>query len=282
MRYLIFVFFCSIFSCKPSFEVEKKFVSVVELDTLISKTLNRKLAYRVYSPKFKSTKLLPIIYLLHGHGGSDDDWFSEEEGNVKSILDSLILAERIPQLIAVTLDAGNSWYVDSIEPFETTYINEFIPFFESKYFTDSVPKNRYIAGNSAGGFGALRFSLKYPELFHSSILLSPAAYFPEPPLISSSRKIEVFNTENKFSITKWKSYAYPELLNTKSDITYPKFYMSTGIDDEYDIYQVISQLEVFFDSNNINVETSIIDGGHDWDVWRNRFTHDLTLIYEQN
>ena len=250
MRYLVLLFICSIFSCKPSIDVKLPFVSNVELDTLLSKTLKRKLAYRIYFPKNKSDETPQIIYLLHGHGGSDEDWFSKEEGNVKTILDSLILAKKIPELIAVTMDAGNSWYVNSKEPMETAYVKEFIPYIESKYLSNRVPKRRYIAGNSAGGFGALRLSLKYPDLFDSSILLSPAAYFPEPPLISSSRKIDVFYTDSIFSPAKWQSYAYPNLLKSEANTTYPNFYLSTGDDDAYNIFEVVSQLKDFFDSNN--------------------------------
>jgi S-formylglutathione hydrolase FrmB len=44
-----------------------------------------------------------------------------------------------------------------------------------------------IGGESMGGFGALRFALKYPELFAAAALMSPAIYVPEPPPYFSAR-----------------------------------------------------------------------------------------------
>jgi enterochelin esterase-like enzyme len=251
-------------------------------DTLQSNLLNRPLAFKIYLPEiYNAESDYPVLYLLHGHGGSDDDWFNKDEGDAVAILDSLIKIKAIDPLIAITLDAGNSWYVDSKELMETTYIKEFIPYIEEKY---SINKDgfRIIAGNSAGGFGTLRFSLKYPDLFHSSILLSPAAYYPLPPNISSSRKIEAFEKDSAFNDSIWLSYSYLKLIDSFSNKTYPKFYTSTGDDDEYQIFNVVVDLKTFFKNHNIANETLVIDGGHTWDVWQYCFTNDLVRIFNEN
>ena len=180
------------------------------------------------------------------------------------------------------MDAGNSWYVNAIEQMESAYIDEFIPLVESVYNIKKERNSRIIAGLSAGGYGALRFSLKYPELFYASILLSPAAYEPEPPLNSSSRKIPVFQRKNVFSPTLWQQYSYTRLIDlTKSD-AYPIFYISTGDDDEYNILKVATDLKYFFDDRSIANELHVIDGKHSWDVWRSCFTYDLIRVFEEN
>lgn len=219
--------------------------------------------------------------MLHGHGGSEDEWTSEEEGNIQLILDSLIYNDLIPPVVAVTFDAGNSWYVESNLKMEQFFIKEWIPFVENEIISEDSIGKRMIAGNSAGGYGTLRFSLKYPDLFDTSLLLSPAAYYPTPPLISSSRKIEVFNDEDGFSEEVWKSYSYHNINIDTTDVsTYPSFYISTGDDDQYEIVDVVVQLQSFFKENGLEHELSIINGGHSWDVWKERFAYDIVRVFQ--
>ena len=253
--------------------------SKVVVDSLFSDTLNRYVRFRAYVPDSHSSESpAQVVYLLHGHGGSDDDWFSEKEGNVQYLLDSLVNNKLIPEVFAVTMDGKNSWYVNSAENVESMYIKEFIPFIEKKFELTVPEGSRILAGNSAGGYGSLRFGLLYPSLFSDVILLSPAAYYPSPPQLSSSRKIDVFKIDSTFNDSIWQSYSYRTIADQRPLTGLPKFYTSTGDDDEYGIFKVISQLDNFFAENNIDHEVIVTDGGHTWDVWKKNFTHDLIRI----
>ena len=280
MKKIIFVAFLFILGCKTS-KIDKKSESKILKTSFFSKKLNQSVSYQVYFPfGYKKLKEHYIIYLLHGHGESQTNWFSEKEGNSKILLDSLIQINEIKPLIAVSLNAENSWYVDSKKFMESTYIEEFIPLVETKYNLKVNRKNRLIAGNSAGGFGALGYGLKYPELFQTAILLSPAAYYPTPPQMSSSRKIDVFKKDDVFNDSIWQSYSYlKQIDSSKENINYPKFYISTGDDDSYDIFTVIVNLRDFFIKYNINNEILVINGGHDWNVWRKCFTNNLIRVF---
>ena len=55
-----------------------------------------------------------------------------------------------------------------------------------------------------GGYGALRFALKYPEMFAAAGLLSPAIYDPEPPQASGARRAGVFGAP-EFDAQVWKA-----------------------------------------------------------------------------
>lgn len=276
------IFLCSIFllGCN-AYKINEKLESKVLKNSFFSKNLNKSVNYEIYFPaNYKNLKEHNIIYLLHGHGGSEDDWFNKKEGNAKIILDSLVQTKSIKPLIAVTLNAKNSWYVDSKKLMETTYIKDFIPFIETNYNIKANQETRLIAGNSAGGYGALGFSLKYPYLFKAAILLSPAAYYPSPPEVSSSRKIDVFKTNEIFNDSVWQSYSYRKLIGSKTkNLSFPKFYISTGDDDLYNIFTVIADLRTFFIENNIKNEVLVINGGHDWNVWKKCFTNDLIRIF---
>lgn len=279
MRCLLIITLIGVMGCNPSTNHIDKSTSEIELDTIFLENLNKDIPYQVYLPETYNDKdKLPILYLLHGHGADDKSWFHPEMGNAATILDSLTNAGAIPPIVAVTMHAGNSWYVDRNEFMEAAYIKEFIPHIESKYRVTNENSSRLIAGNSMGGFGALRFSLKYPELFKASILLSPASYEPVPPAISSSRKIDVFAINGVFNDSIWNSFSYMHLLNNDT-AKYPKFYLSTGDDDPFEIFTVVNGVRAFLMENQIEVETTVIDGEHTWDVWRNRLAYVLTQIY---
>lgn len=254
----------------------------VRSDKINSVKLNREIDYTVYeAPGFRDgNNSLSILYLLHGHGGNNMDWFEETEGNVAYILDSLISEGKIPALVAVSADAGNSWYVDGTEKMNSFYMSEFIPYFEKKYVSDNKDIKRHIAGNSAGGYGALRFALQEPNLFKNVILLSPAAYDPLPPEISSSRKVATFAKDGIFNDSIWESYSYKNLLKSlKSKKKKPVFYLSVGDDDAYNIVPVVTSLQQYFLKEGIANELRITNGGHDWACWRKNFTRALSEIF---
>lgn len=279
--YLSICTLLSIIGCVTSSQEEQE-SSTMSRETFFSDHLSDSILYNTYLPAgYVENDSMPILYLLHGHGGNDSTWVKPQEGNIQWILDSLINNKLIPPLIAVTLDAANTWYVDRHRKMESAFIKDFIPYFESKFTGNSQSHDRIIAGNSAGGYGALRFTLKYPELFYASILLSPAAYYPEPPVNSSSRKIQVFNKDSVFSKEIWQSYAHTSLLsNYTNQQAKPILYISSGDDDDYGIVDVVTQLRTHLLENEIPHELTIVNGGHDWKVWSERFTHDLILIFE--
>lgn len=275
-----YLFFFGLFLLGLQLTSQNKTSTVIQ-DSLFSISLNQFVSYEIYLPKsYGDATLFPITYLLHGHGGNEHNWFEKNRGNIQSVLDSLIHLKKIPEMVAISFDAKNTWYVDGPEKMESAFVKDIIPFIETNYTIKREQAYRILAGLSAGGFGALNFSLKFPSLFHSTILLSPASYFPEPPLNSSSRKVTPFLSNNTFDSEKWKSYSYQNLTPYFSEKQpLPKFYISTGDDDVFNILEVVSQLQNFMNKHQIAQEVTVINGGHDWKVWRNRFIFDLLRIY---
>ena len=273
LRLFLICSICILVGCKESSK------SRVISNSFFSEIANDSINYKVYlSSPVKNDNKLFVLYLLHGHGGSEKDWFKPDEGNIQHLLDS-IAAINQREILAVSIDGKNSWYVNSrVQEMESIYIKEFIPYFEKNY-VQSGNSERIIVGNSAGGYGALRFSIVYPELFSNSILLAPASYYPSPPDISSSRKIEVFKVSGVFNDSLWQSYSHVALLEKNNTIkNYPKLYISTGDDDPYGIFNVVYDLREFLAKENINNEITVIDGEHSWDVWRECFSRDLVRV----
>jgi len=251
---------------------------------LTSKVLQREVSYQIYFPKTYQDSLqsFPIIYLLHGHGGDEKDWFQKEEGNVASLLDSLIDYSFLPPSLAVSVNAGNSWYVNGPEAMQDFYLKEFIPFVESTYRVNTK-SGRIIAGNSVGGYGALRFSLLKPSFFKEVILLSPASYEPLPPAISSSRKIPVFAKDGEFNDSIWNSYSYTHLWeNLQASKKIPQYHLSVGDDDAYNIVPVVTTLQQRMLKDTITNELRITNGGHDWKCWKTNFASALVTISKKD
>jgi enterochelin esterase-like enzyme len=187
----------------------------IEAAEFKSPTLQRSWTYNVYLPTgydAQSKLRYPVMYLLHGNDGQRNDW--PVKGNLLRTVDQLIQNGEIPPAIIVMPDAGTTWYVDLKEPMETAFFQDLVPHVEKKYRTLTSRDGRVIGGLSMGGYGALRYVLKYPEKFQAAALLSPAIYNPEPPADSSARSVKVFaepNTGGQYSTTVWKSYNYPVL-----------------------------------------------------------------------
>jgi hypothetical protein len=58
--------------------------------------------------------------LLHGNGNNETSWFDDSRAQAQ--LDALIASRQIPPVIAISPDAGLSWYVNRREPFATAFI----------------------------------------------------------------------------------------------------------------------------------------------------------------
>ena len=254
-----------------------------------SNTLNRDWRYRVYLPisYLKETNnYYEILYLLHGHGGSEVDW--TDYGSIDKTLDRLCNEGKIREIIVVMPDGGNSWYVDGTEKMETAIIQDLIPKVEKDYRVKAGRENRSIGGMSAGGYGSLRFILKYPDLFKNAILMSPAAYYPVPDNNSSARTgVASFRTNGVYSDDVWKSYNYDNYWNIFDAATNKphNFYLSVGTSDAFPgiINAVNVQLSNALSarSNKVSVDIKNYAGGHVMSVWQQAIEYAVLQIYKK-
>src|SRR5579859_7252777 len=77
-----------------------------------SAVLGHDLHFSIYLPDgLDDAAPVPVIYLLHGADGHAVDWV--DQGHVQQTADALIAGHKIPKVIIVIPDAGNSWDVDS-------------------------------------------------------------------------------------------------------------------------------------------------------------------------
>ena len=130
-----------------------------------SKLVGKTLPYNVllpvdYNEEASKTKRYPVVYLLHGLTGHYTNWLEKTK----------LTDHAAPYgLIVVTPEGNDSWYSDSVtaptEKYETYIINELLPDVQRRYRTLESREGRAIAGLSMGGYGALKFGIKYPQAF---------------------------------------------------------------------------------------------------------------------
>ena len=102
----------------------------------------------------------PVLYLLHGHDADITDW--ARGTNLSDY------ATR-HQLIIVTPDGSQSWYVNSVSNpkahFDDYIVKDVVDYVDKNFRTIPEPFARAIAGVSMGGYGALFLGMEHRDKF---------------------------------------------------------------------------------------------------------------------
>jgi enterochelin esterase-like enzyme len=149
--------------------------------TFHSNAMDKEVGYNIYFPPDYENKIAqryPVLYWLHGMNQSE----STDQYPIH-YLDDAIKADAIKPMIVVYASGGQrTYYTDNpalrVLP-ETSIIKELIPHIDATYRTIPDRDHRAIAGMSMGGFGALKFAFKHPDLFSSVTAFAPGLRDPE-------------------------------------------------------------------------------------------------------
>ncbi len=125
-----------------------------------SKRMQKPIKVVVIQPdKIAKDKKLPVVYLLHGHGGNHKAW-------LQSAPQLEAKANLLNMLLVMPDGSRNSWYMNSpINPaiqYESFMVNELVPYIDSAYNTNL---KRAITGLSMGGHGAFYLSFRNKGVF---------------------------------------------------------------------------------------------------------------------
>jgi len=132
---------------------------------LDSKLMGRPMPYQVvfpvgYKNKVDEDRRYPVVYLLHGLTGHFDNWVS------RTLLVEYAAKQNV---LVVTPEGGDGWYTDSAstanEKWESYIVQELVPEIDKRFRTVAARDKRAIAGLSMGGYGSIKFGLKYPDRF---------------------------------------------------------------------------------------------------------------------
>ena len=146
----------------------------IETVEYASTTVGTKRKTLVYTPPGYSTDTkYPVLYLLHGIGGDEEEW--RRGGHPEVILDNLIADKKAVPMIVV-MPNGRAQPNDRAEgnvmatapafaKFEQDLLKDLIPFIESKYSVKTERESRALAGLSMGGGQSLNFGLAHLDTF---------------------------------------------------------------------------------------------------------------------
>jgi enterochelin esterase-like enzyme len=253
-------------------------------ETFRSEAIGRDYKYTIYLPDDykKDTKRYPVLYLLHGAGGDENEWLYK--GGARETMDALIAQKLIKPMVVVMPGHTAAWWVDGAkEKGETALLKEVMPHAEGKYRIDAVRSNRLIAGLSAGGYGTLNFAFKYPTMFAAAAILSPAIYDPVPPNHSSGVRQPPFQKDGKFDAELWKSLNYVSHIEAyKKSGTIVPLYINSG---DHDTFGIALQAAMLYEKLRLHqpsaVELRIINGDHEWMLWRDTLGDALKFMSER-
>jgi S-formylglutathione hydrolase FrmB len=246
----------------------------VENSRLKSNLTAREMPYRVVLPtNYSSTDkktFYPVIYLLHGLTGHFDNW-----------TDKTKIAEFGAKynFIIVMPEGNNGWYTDSAsvpaDKYESYIIQELVPEIDKNYRTLKDKKHRVVAGLSMGGYGSIKFGLKYPQLFSLVGSFSGAlgaASWTEKILgtkgdvaksLSSVYGAEDSKTRLENDIFKMVKELSPEKIKSL-----PFFYVDCGTEDF--LFQNNRDFASLLQEKKIPHEYRELPGKHDWVFWNSQ------------
>lgn len=216
----------------------------------------------------KKTRRYAVVYLLHGLTGHFDNWTDKSK-----------IAEHAAKYdyIFVMPEGDNGWYSDSAsvpnDKYESYIIQELLPEVDKNFRTVADKNHRVIAGLSMGGYGSLKFGLKYPEKFvlvgSFSGALQAASWTEKTTgsgwKVLTASIISVYGAEN--SATRQANDIFKIVREMPADKSknLPFMYISCGTEDF--LIGANREFNQLIGEKQIQHEYRELPGIHDWKFW---------------
>ena len=258
---VIFIMLASVYTSKSQettapdgFDVAKQGILHGKIDTVVyhSESVGTDRRALIYTPPgYSADKKYPVLYLLHGIGGDEKEWYNG--GKPQVIFDNLYAADKLEPMIVVMPNGramkddratGNIYGPEKVQAFadfEKDLLNDLIPYIENNFPVISDREHRAIAGLSMGGGQSLNFGLGNLDKF------AWVGGFSSAP-----------NTK-----TPEELVPNPEEAKAKLKL----LYISCG--DADNLIQYSKRTHDYLNENNVSHEYYVIPGGkHDFVVWK--------------
>ncbi|MBL6704976.1 MAG: esterase family protein [Planctomycetaceae bacterium] len=247
------------------YDVRRENIARGKLETVeyMSTTVGTQRKARVYTPPgYSATQKYPVLYLLHGIGGDENEWV--RHGSPEAILDNLSADRRIVPMIVVLPNGRASKDVTSRDPipkqspafaaFERELLDDLIPFIEKSYSVKSNRESRALAGLSMGGGQSLNFGLGNLDTFawvggfsSAPNTRRPAELVPDP--VEAISKLRLL-------------------------------YVACG--DRDGLFRISQAVHTMLDEKDVpHVYNVIPAGGHDFKVWRSDLYRFAQLLFRE-
>jgi len=242
----------------------------VECNSVPSKILAHPVPYCIIlPPSFDANKSrrFPILYFLHGLGDNEQSFIHTGAWN---LTEDLREQGQITEFLIATPHADASFYINSKDGktrYEDFLLLEFFPFIENRYRAAPARTHRAIAGISMGGYGALHFAFRHPQLFssvgaHSAALIEKLPVFLGPTPNSPRFRVlgEVFGAPPDEAFWQRNS---PLTFARTADLKGLKIYFDCGDQDDYGFDSGAAALDKILNARHIPHEYHSYPGRHD-------------------
>lgn len=247
-----------------------------------SKVLGEEKTFTIYLPDGyeDSDRSFPVLYLLHGAWGNDEDW--TKQGSAAEIADLTIRNSQATPMIIVMPDARGTdpnfagphmgYFNQDGWNYEDYFYQELIPYIESNYRVLGGKKNRAIAGLSMGGGGSMAYGQNYPGYWGSVCSLSGAV--GDFGSAGNADGLEISRKGMaRYNQIKYVEDATPEQVEALKTV---RWYVDCGDDD----FLADANVGLFraMKHKGIPLEYRMRDGAHNWTYWRTALPSVLTFV----
>ena len=244
--------------------------SVVDTIQTFSSSMQKNIKSVVITPdNYKSSRELPVVYLLHGYSGNHLDWINKAKGFEKA-------ADQY-NIIIVCPDGGyGSWYwdspVDRTSKYETFVSDELVKSIDAKYKTIKSRKGRAITGLSMGGHGALYLAFKHQDVFGAAGSMSGGVDIrPFPNNWEMSKRLGTYAEQPE----RWEKNTVINLLNLLTPNSLA-IVIDCGTEDFF--FKVNQNLHEQLLFRNIPHDFYTRPGAHTWPYWTNAIKFQLLFM----
>jgi S-formylglutathione hydrolase FrmB len=235
-----------------------------------SQLVNATLPYSVILPPgYRAARATryPVLYLLHGHAGHYTDWITRTN-----------VADYAAQyrMIVVMPEGNNSWYIDSAgvatDKYESYILKELIPDVDKRYRTIQSRYGRAVAGLSMGGYGAIKYGLKYPATFVFAASMSGAfgvTRYTQTEMGGANWEpfLKIFGAEGSEARKANDVFEIARGLSPARVKSLPYFYFDCGTEDAAQHVAPNRELSEIFLEKKIAHEYRELPGEHSWAYW---------------
>ncbi|HTZ73123.1 MAG TPA: alpha/beta hydrolase family protein [Candidatus Aquilonibacter sp.] len=238
-----------------------------------SKILGRPVPYCIFLPPSYDTspaRRYPVLYFLHGLGENEQVLLNTDGWQ---IIEQAWADKSLGEFIIVAPAAGRTFYLNSKDGkvrYEDFFIHEFLPIIEKNYRIRAERSSRGLDGISMGGYGALRFAFKYPQLF-GSVSAHSAALIERPPTVQINPQQEAAVTRLvgtafgvPFDRAYWDRESPFTIVKERPKPVGLKVYFDCGTEDSFGFNVGAQQFHELLDSRGIPNDFHLYPGGHDW------------------
>jgi len=221
-----------------------------------SKLTGQSLPYNVVLPpgydlKSSAQTRYSVLYLLHGLAGSANDWVSSRAH----------LSDYAAQYRMIIV----------VPEVKTYFVAELIPDVARRFRTIEARDARAVAGLSMGGYGSLKFGLKYPDKFifaaSMSGALGAASWHAEDPLPAFFKPsiARVYGAADNPVRESNDIYKIVREMPTERVASLPYFYLDCGTEDG--LLSSNRDFAALLVEHKIPHEYRQLPGNHNWAYW---------------